>query len=184
MKTLILYTSKTGNTKTYAEDIAKGTLADVFPLKGFRLKKMTDYDTIVYGGWVRGGVIQGLDKFLSEYDSIKEKNVIIFGVGMALPSSDGRSLLIEQNLLDMYHVRFYQFRGAFDMQKLNFLDRMMLQKSLQIMIDDPANADNRDALLRISKEPLVCYDREKVDKLISVINSLSLVVEVNSKDKA
>jgi flavodoxin len=34
MKTLILYTSKTGNTKTYAEDIAKQVNADVAPLKG------------------------------------------------------------------------------------------------------------------------------------------------------
>jgi hypothetical protein len=28
--------------------------------------------------------------------------------------------MIEQNLLDMYHVRYYQFRGSFDMKKLHF----------------------------------------------------------------
>src|SRR5574344_66080 len=129
MKTLILYTSKTGNTKAYAEDIAKQVAADVAPLKGFRMKKMLDYDTIVFGGWVQGGTIKGLDKFLSDYKSIEKKNVLIFSVGMSIPTSDGRSLMIEQNLLDMYHVRYYQFQRSFDMQKLHFPESFMISNS-------------------------------------------------------
>ena len=134
MKTLILYTSKTGNTKAYAEDIGRQVSATVAPLKGFRAKKMLDYDTIVFGGWVQGGTIKGLDKFLSNYKSIEKKNVIVFSVGMSIPSSDARSLMIEQNLLDMYHVRYYQFRGSFDMKKLHFPENFMnedAQKRLQ-----------------------------------------------------
>ena len=105
MKTLILYTSKTGNTKVYAEDIAKKVQADVFPLKGFRAKKMVNYDTIVFGGWVQAGTIKGLDKFLSNYDAIKAKNVIVFSVGMRdvygrLPEEV--TLLIQKKRIDLY----------------------------------------------------------------------------------
>ena len=56
MKTIVLYTSKTGNTAKYAEEIASQVGADVKPLKKFRWKKeLKDYDCIVFGGWVMGG---------------------------------------------------------------------------------------------------------------------------------
>ncbi len=184
MKTLILYQSKCGSTKAYAEDIAKATGADVYPLKGFRLKKMKDYDTIVFGGWVQGGSIQGLDKFLSEYESIKDKNVLIFSTGMAFPTSDGRSLLIEQNLLDMYHIRFYMLQGSFDIKKLRPLERILIQRSLTNLVNDPANLNQKESLEKLSSEPLVVYDHQGIDKIVRVINTLSLTVEVNVKDKA
>jgi menaquinone-dependent protoporphyrinogen IX oxidase len=181
MKTLILYTSKTGNTKAYAEDIAKQVAADVAPLKGFRMKKMLDYDTIVFGGWVQGGTIKGLDKFLSDYKSIEKKNVLIFSVGMSIPTSDGRSLMIEQNLLDMYHVRYYQFRGSFDMKKLHFPESFMISNSLKMIANDPAAAPDQQALMGIKDHPIEFYDSEKVAKVVSVINQLSFA-SMNPKE--
>jgi menaquinone-dependent protoporphyrinogen IX oxidase len=183
MKTLILYTSKTGNTKTYAEDIAKQVNGDVAPLKGFRVKKMQDYDTIVFGGWVEGGTIKGLDKFLSFYPKISKKNVIVFSVGMAVPTPDGRSLMIEQNLLDMYHVRYYQFRGSFDMKKLHFPYNLLIMNSLKMMANDATATADQKMLLGIKDNPIIVYDREKVDKVVSVLNQLSLA-DVLAKESA
>jgi|SRR5574344_253898 menaquinone-dependent protoporphyrinogen IX oxidase len=181
MKTLILYTSKTGNTKAYAEDIAKQVNADVAPLKGFRPKKMLDYDTIVFGGWIQGGTIQGLDKFLQSYSKIEKKNVIIFSVGMSVPSPDGRSLIIEQNLLDMYHVRYYQFRGSFDIKKLHFPANLLIMNSLKMIANDPASTADQKALLDIKNNPIIVYDREKVDRVVSVLNQLSLEGALNKE---
>jgi menaquinone-dependent protoporphyrinogen IX oxidase len=184
MKTLILFTSKTGNTKAYAEDIGRQVSATVAPLKGFRAKKMLDYDTIVFGGWVQGGTIKGLDKFLSNYKSIEKKNVIVFSVGMSIPSSDARSLMIEQNLLDMYHVRYYQFRGSFDMKKLHFPENFMITNSLKMMANDPSTAPDQQALLTIKDHPIEFYDTEKVAKVVSVLNQLSFADAMASKEKA
>jgi menaquinone-dependent protoporphyrinogen IX oxidase len=173
MKTLVLYTSNTGNTKTYAEDIAKQVNADVSPLKHFPAKKMLAYDTIVFGGWIQGGTIQGLDKFLSDYSLIEKKNVIVFSVGMSVPSADGRALLIEQNLLDMYHVRYYQFRGSFDWKKLRFPQNFMMANSLRMIMADPNATEDQKSLQSLKENPIVVYDREKVDKVVSVLNQLS-----------
>jgi menaquinone-dependent protoporphyrinogen IX oxidase len=174
MKTLILYVSKCGNTKKYAEDIGALIHADVFPLKKFKSKKMGEYDAIVFGGWVRGGTIQGLDKFLQSYKFIEKKNVIVFSVGMSVPSKEGRAILIEQNLLDMYHVRYYQFRGSFDITKLDFISKLMIQNSLKMIINDPDCTEDQKSLLSIKDRPIEHYDHEKVDKIVSVINQLSL----------
>jgi menaquinone-dependent protoporphyrinogen IX oxidase len=185
MKTLILYTSNTGNTKAYAEDVAKAVGADVFPLKHFKVKKMLEYDTIVFGGWVRGGTIQGLDDFLSDYKKFQDKNVIIFSVGMSSPTPDGRALLIEQNLLDLYHVRYYQFQGSFDMKKVKFPYNLLMARTLDSMANDPTNP-NAASLRGLKDKPILFYDRAKVDRLVSVLNQLSLTSgskEVDAKEK-
>lgn len=184
MKTLVLYTSKTGNTATYAKDIAERVQGDALPLRHFPTRKMMGYDTIVFGGWVMGGTIQGLNKFLQSYKQIESKNVIVFSVGLSLPSPDGRSLMIEQNLLDLYHVRYYQLRGSFDYQKLRFPYNLLFANSLRMIGNDPnAGADQKE-LLKIKENPIETYDREKIDRIVSVLEQLAFAPkEVHVEDK-
>lgn len=173
MKTLVLYESKTGSTKQYAEDIARRVDADVFPLKKFKLKNMASYDTIVFGGWVRGGEIIGLNKFLQAWDSISDKNVLIFGVGMSVTSKEGREQLINQNLLDMYHLRFYQVRGSFHFEKLGFLEKIMIKASVK-QFQGEGLSPEQSALGTIIETPIEWYDTEKINRIVSVIETLTI----------
>lgn len=173
MKTLVLYESKTGSTAKYAEDIAKRVNADVYPLKKFKLKNMSDYDTIVFGGWIRGGEIQGLNKFLQAWDSISEKNVLIFGTGMSFATKEGREQLINQNLLDMYHVRFYQVRGSFHFDQLGFVEKMMIKASVK-QLQGTDLAPEQAALATIIEQPIEWYDHEKMDRIVTVIETLAV----------
>lgn len=174
MKTLILYQSKTGNTAKYAEDIAKRVNADAFELNHFKPKKMKDYDTIVFGGWVMAGNIQGINKFLQHWDEIENKNVIVFSVGMSLPSKEGRTTLINQNLLDMYHIRFYQLRGSFDFNKLGPIQKLLIKNSVGRMTDENDSSDPQAGLESIITRPILCYDTEKIDRMVSVLENLAL----------
>jgi menaquinone-dependent protoporphyrinogen IX oxidase len=175
MKTLIIYKSKTGNTKAYAEDIAKKIGGEVIPLKNFKASKAKDYDTIVFGGWVLGGTIQGLNKFLEHYNDFKDKNLIVFSVGLSVPTQEGRSILIEQNLLDMYHIRFYQLRGSFDMKKLHFPYNFMIRSSIKMMTANPDASTDVESLKSLKNNPVEVYDSEKIQKIVIVINSLSVI---------
>jgi len=173
MKTLILYCSKHGSTKAYAEDLAKRVSADIYPIGKLKPRHWADYDTIVFGGWVMGGKIQGVDKFLAEWDSISDKNVIIFAVGMGLPDKTTRANLISQNILDLYHLRFYQLRGSFDFAKLKFPYNILLKSSIGQMRKDPAQSDTISALDYFREHPLECYDTEKIERIESVIESIA-----------
>lgn len=173
MKTLVLHESKTGSTEKYAEDIAKRVGADVYPLKKFKLSKMAEYDTIVFGGWIRGGEVKGLNKFLQAWDSISAKNVLIFGVGMSIATKEGRDQLINQNLLDMYHVRFYQVRGSFHFEKLGFLEKMMIKASVKQLQGGDLSPE-QSALATIIDNPIEWYDKEKIDRIVNVIEALKV----------
>lgn len=173
MKTLVLYESKTGSTAKYAEDIAKRVNAEIAPLKKFKLKKMKEYDTVVFGGWIKGGNIQGINKFLQYWDDISEKNVLVFGCGMSIPTKEARQNLIDQNLLDMYHLRFYQLRGSFEFQKLGMLEKMMIKASVSQLSKDSEDENTR-TIANILENPIEFYDNEKVNRIVSVIETLAM----------
>lgn len=174
MRTLVIYESKTGFTKKYAEDIASAVGGDVIPLKKFKASKMVpNYDAIVFGGWVCGGTIQGLNKFLGEWAVMEEKNVFVFGSGLSVVTKESRQNLIDSNVLDLYHLRFYQLRGSFDYSKLNFFYRFAMNRSFKMIEADQEATADQLALLSFRETPLEYYDREGVAKIVAKINELS-----------
>ena len=175
MRTLILYTSKTGNTKKYAEDIAQAVNGDVLPLKKYKWKDVGDYDSVVFGGWVMGGKIQGIDDFLSHYDEISDKNILVFSSGMGFVTSESRDRLISGNVLDIYHIRYYQLRGSFDYSKLHFPYNFMINTSLRALRKDPDSAQDLSMVENLKETPLEFYDQQGIDRIISVLHRLSAV---------
>ncbi len=177
MRTLVLYESKVGSTKKYAEDIAAKADADVMPLKKFKWKNLKNYKVVVFGGWVKGGVINGLNDFLVHYDDMMElkQEIIVFSCGMGIPTPESRKELINNNILDLYHVRFYCLRGNFDMNKLGPINRMLIKYAVQQSVQGHEAEPEKMALLDVLQHPIVAYDGEKVDKIVSVIRQASIV---------
>ncbi|MCQ2798452.1 MAG: flavodoxin domain-containing protein [Bacilli bacterium] len=177
MKTIVLYESSSGTTKKYAEDIAARVNAEVMPLKKFKWRKLANYDTIVFGGWVLNAQIQGLNDFLSHYEEMEEqkKNVLLFSSGMSYTSPEGRKELIRSNVLDLYHIRYYQLRGSFSYSKLKWKYRMVMSLMIAKVTTDKNSTPEMVAMYKSFKTTAIeYYDQEKVDKIVNVINTLSL----------
>lgn len=177
MRTIILYYSKNGNTQKYAEDIAAALQCEAMPIKKFKRKMIQDYDTIVFGSRVLGGRIDKVDGFLAMYEDMKDKNIILFSVGMSFPSKEGRAQLIESNLLDLYHVRFYQLRGSFNFEKLGFVEKMLLNNSIRMMARNPEYGASASMLSTVKDHPIEYYDREGVDKIISIVRKVNTIID-------
>lgn len=174
MRTLIIYESLCGATKKYAEDIAKAVAADVVPLKKFKSKMAADYDTIVFGGWVKGGQIEGLNKFLSSWEKMEGKDVVVFSSGMSLVTKETRDHMISVNLLYMYHIRYYMLRGNFEFEKLDWKNKLMMNLNLKRIESDPEATPDQKALLSIRNTPMLYYDQKGVDRIVTVINQIAV----------
>ena len=75
----------------------------------------------------------------------------------------------------MYHIRFYQMQGKFDYSKLNPIEKMMIKASITRMENDPNLGDFEKAnLRRIMDTPITGYDEASVQKVIRVLNKISL----------
>lgn len=174
MKTLVIYESKYGSTEKYASDIASRVEGDLLPFKKVKWKNLDQYEIVVFGSYVRGGNIQKINEFLSHWNALEGKAVLVFATGMAMPSKEGRENLIEQNVLGDYHLRFYQFRGTFDFSKLKFPDNFMFNKSISLMASHPELGGNGQDLSFLKDNPIVVYDSEKVEKVVDVIQKIKL----------
>jgi len=70
MKTIVIYKSKTGFTKKYAEWIANDLLADIFDVSKVNIDMLTTYDTIIYGGSLYAVGINGIKLIKQNFDKI------------------------------------------------------------------------------------------------------------------
>lgn len=177
MRTLILYCSKTGNTKKYAEDIARAVHADVLPAKKFKRKLIDQYDTFVFGGWVMANTIKGLNEFLSFYEEMKDKDILVFSVGMSLVTQQSRTDMISANILDLYHVRYYQLRGSFDFNKLGFIHKILMNHTFRLAAQQDMPGVPQSALATLKDHPIEYYDQAGIDRIVSVLHRLDSIVE-------
>jgi len=70
-KVLIMYFSKYGSTKKYAEWIASELNGDIFNIKNIKQNILENYDTIILGSGLYAGRIEGLNILINNYQKIK-----------------------------------------------------------------------------------------------------------------
>ena len=82
MKTIVIYKSKYGSTKQYAEWIAEALSADLYEAKSVKADKLKEYDTIIYGGGIYAEVIAGVTLITKNFDELRDKKLIVFTTGI------------------------------------------------------------------------------------------------------
>ncbi|MCH4891044.1 flavodoxin [Acidaminobacter sp. JC074] len=96
MKTLIVYSSRTGNTKKLAqriyEDVEKHSAVTLSAVEDLN-EEIKDYDYVAIGYWNDKGTADKLAQTLTE--KIVDKKVILFGTQGADPKSDHGKKCIE-----------------------------------------------------------------------------------------
>lgn len=127
-KTAIIYGSKYGSTKRYAEWIAQETQADLFESRTVRLDQLFNYDTIVYGGALYAVGISGFKLISDNYHALKGKKIIVFSVGASSICHKTIEDVTKKNFTQQMrgNIRYFHLRGIFDYQKLNWLDKMLM----------------------------------------------------------
>lgn len=130
MKTLVLYKTKAGSTKQYAEWIHEETVnSNLADLDKFNIEEFVKYDIIVIGSRTYMNKIQA-QKFLEEnWDILKDKKVYLFSVGMTpWKSKESKDTynLIPENIRNSLagHVKL---PGRIKLETLSFFEKIMVK---------------------------------------------------------
>lgn len=135
MKGLILYKSKYGSTKKYADWLREATGFDCLETKSARVQEVAAYDAVVLCGGVYAGGVAGLSFLKKHVAQLAGKRLAVLAVG-ASPSDPA---MLEQCRAmhfkgDMAQVPLFYARGAWDVAKMKPMDRLlcaMLRKAVQ-----------------------------------------------------
>lgn len=133
-KGIILYQSKYGATKKYADWVAEITGYDCIETKNVKAAQLKNYDVIILGGGVYASGIAGLHFLKKNIGSVSDKKIAVFAVG-ASPYDEKAILQIkEMHLKDgLSNIPLFYCRGAWDEERMTFGDRTlcrMLQKAV------------------------------------------------------
>ena len=175
--TVVIYKSKYGSTKKYAEWISKQLNSDLFEASEISDEKLMKYETIIFGGGLYASGILGISLINKSFENFTDKNIIVFTVGLA--STEDESIfipIIEKNFSEQERnsIKFFHFRGAINYNKLNMVHKAMMamlkktvaKKSLEEQTDE-------DKMMLNTYGDIVDFTEEKtIEPLIYYVNSL------------
>ena len=142
MKVLVTYQSKTGFTKKYAEWIKEELNCDLKEIK--EVKDVKEYDLVIHGGWIMGGLIKGVKKIIK----ISPKKLIVFGVGLTAKKDLNINRMIKDNKLE--DTLFFYFEGGTNPKKMGLIGRTMVKlvTKKKVVFVDNTNKDEIKELIK------------------------------------
>ncbi len=170
-KVAVVYRSKSGYTEKYAKWIAKAADADLLKGEKTRGEDLLQYDTIVYGGGLYAVGINGIRLITDNYDKLKGKKIIVFGLGAspvrpaAVEEVRNRNLTKEQQET----IDFFLLRGGFDKRKLTPVDRVLMQiMKINLKLKKNPTPDER-GMLNAFYHPVDFTSEKYIEQIIAKI---------------
>ena len=130
--TVIIYKSKYGTTKRYAQWLSEALDADLFAYGKISPEQVAKHDNIIIGGGVYAGKIAGLGMLEKNYELFSEKKLAVFAVGGNEATPENKKTLSAANLCGkLSSIPFFYFQGALDITKLHFPTKQIMQLILK-----------------------------------------------------
>lgn len=126
-KTIVVYQSKYGATKKYAEWLSQILKCDIIERKKCNVSLLKGYDTIVYGGGIYATGIAGISLIKNNVAQLSGKTIVVFAVG-ASPYEPKAFEEIKKKNMDgvTADIPLFYCRGAFYEGKMTVGDKIMI----------------------------------------------------------
>lgn len=175
MKTVVIYKSKTGYTKKYAEWIAEALSADIFEVANVEVNILTKYDAIVYGGSLYVSGIIGVKLITENIDKLKDKKLAVFATGASPSRAEVITEVLNKNFTQeqQKYIRFFYLRGGFNYSKLNLVDKFLMTL-LKLKIKGKKKEElssDEIGMLAVYDKPVDFTMQNRIDEIVTYVNS-------------
>ncbi len=150
MNAVVVYRSKYGSTKAYAEWISEELGCDIFEYKEVKIDDLLKYDTIIYGGGLYAEVINGVYLLTKNMDKLKGKKIAVYSTGIT-PLEYREyydKLVIEKNFTPemLEQIKVFNFMGKMILEELSLPHRTAI-KALKALMKNKENPTEMEKLL-------------------------------------
>ncbi len=137
METVVVYKTKYGSTKNYADWIGEKLRCRVADAKEITIDTLEKYDTIIYGGGLYAEIINGLTLITKNIDRLKNKKIAVYTTGITpLDCRDYYDkIVIEKNFKNGLPkcIKIFNFTGKMVIDELSTVHKTALKTLKKIM---------------------------------------------------
>lgn len=149
-KVIVIFSSKRGSTKRYAEWIAEDLDCEAVSFEEIEKINLYEYDCIIYGGWIRGSGIVNFDKFSKYLDEEILQKLVVFGVGIAYPSAENYMQVWNFSIgkIDPRNdnrVLLYILGGSYNPMNITGLDKLLMYVMKKVLISGSTKDSQSEA---------------------------------------
>lgn len=171
---VVVYKSKSGFAKQYAEWIAKELQCDLLENDKLKVDALLKYKTIIYGGGLYAIGINGIQIIKKNYEKLKNKNLIVYATGATPPREKDINKVWEENFTEEQNQYIHKFylRGGFDYNKLDAGNKILMTM-LKSKLQKEKNPDEDVmGMLMAFDKPVDFRDRDNIKPLVDYVKGL------------
>ena len=170
MNAVVVYKSKYGSTKTYAEWIAEDLGCEAIDAYTIKADDLMKYDTIIYGGGLYAEIINGVALITKNFDKLKDKKLIVYSTGIT-PLKYREyydKMVVEKNFKPemLEKIKIYNFLGKMIIEELSLVHRTALKTLKKIMSGKTNPTEMEKLLVELCDASGDFSDREAIKDLI------------------
>ena len=173
MRVVVIYKSKTGFTKKYAEWISEVLSADIFDVSKADIDVVKAYDTVIYGGSLYAVGIIGVRYITQNLDILKGKKVVVFATGASPSSEEVISEVRNKNFTpeEQKQLQFFYLRGGFDYSKIKPFDKVLMTLLKWKIKMKKELTPEAKGMLSMYDKPVDFTRKKNIDQIIAYVNS-------------
>ena len=135
MNILVVYSSKTGFTKRYAQWIKEVVPCTCVEAKEAEKLEVGNYDVILYGGGFYAGKIHGVEWLKSRLPKLEGKRTAVFATGATPPEAPEVEKAIAQNFTEeeLGKISCFYLRSGINYENMDWKSRMMMKVFAKMM---------------------------------------------------
>lgn len=175
MNVIVIYKSKYGSTKVYAEWIAEELGCEAKDAKYVKAEDFDKYDTIIYGGGLYAEIISGVTLVTKNMQKLRNKKVVVFTTG--LTPIDCREYyekyVIEKNFKteEEKKIKVFNFLGKMIVDELTFAHKAAIKTLKRIMSKKENPSDMERMLIDLCESDGDFTDKNAILPLIDYVRN-------------
>lgn len=174
MPAIVVYKSKYGSTKKYAEWISEELNCPVYDVKNVKVTDLKQYDTVIYGGGLYAEVIAGVNLITKNLNKLEGKKIVVFTTGMTpVDYREYYDEMVAEKNFDkemLSKIKIFNFPGKMIIDELSVPHKAALKMLKKMMSSKENPTDGEKLLLKLCDESVDLTERDAIDDLIAYVN--------------
>ncbi len=175
MKTIVIYKTKYGSAKTYAQWIGEELSCKATDARDITVQDLEAYDNIIYGGGLYAEVINGVSLITKNIEKLKNKKIAIYTTGITpLDCTEYYDkLVVEKNFKNGVpdEIKLFNFTGKMILSELSAVHRTALKTLKKIMLAKKDPTPMEKLLVKLCDADGDFCDRNQISALIDYIKN-------------